>query len=121
MVIYGLAGIGIAVFVTALFGLLGTTAAGMLALGFFFSFIIIPSQTLLQQETPPAMLGRVMSSLMSLLAAAQVVAMVIAGPTAEVAGIRNLYFGSAVMLVGIGVIGFWKLRAPAQSAAPLNR
>jgi MFS transporter, DHA3 family, macrolide efflux protein len=121
MVIYGLAGIGIAVFVTALFGLLGTTAAGMLALGFFFSFIIIPSQTLLQQETPPEMLGRVMSSLMSLLAAAQVVAMVIAGPTAEVAGIRNLYFGSAVMLVGIGVIGFWKLRAPAQSAAPLNR
>jgi hypothetical protein len=34
--------------------------------------------------------GRVMSSLMSLLAGAQVVAMVIAGPTAEVAGIRNV-------------------------------
>jgi hypothetical protein len=115
-IVGGLGGVGLSVFVTAFFGLVGTTAAGMLALGFFFSFIMIPSQTLLQQETPPDMLGRVSSSLMSLLAFAQVIAMMGAGPVAQSAGIRNLFFGSAVMLVGIGVIGLWSLRGGKQQA-----
>ena len=46
--------------------------SGMLGLGFGAAFIMVPSQTLLQQETPHALLGRVMSSLMSLLAMSQV-------------------------------------------------
>jgi hypothetical protein len=72
----------------------------------------VTSQTLLQQETPPEMLGRVISSLMSLLAVAQVLAMLFAGPVAQAAGIRNLYFGSAVMLMGIAAIGYAWLRRP---------
>jgi len=119
IVVYGLTGMGGAVFITALFGRVSSTAAGMLALGFFAAFVMITSQTLLQQETPPEMLGRVSSSLMSLLAGAQVVSMVGAGPVAQVAGMRNLFFGSAAMLVSIGLIGLWKLRPPrpAQEAA----
>jgi hypothetical protein len=69
MVMYGLAGMGAAVFVTALFGRIWSTAAGMLGLGF------LTSQTLMQQETPQEMLGRVSSSLMSLMAISQVMAM----------------------------------------------
>ena len=46
---------------------------------------------------------------MSLMAFSQVTAMIVAGPVAEKAGIRNLYFGSAVMLMAIGAIGFGKL------------
>ena len=42
---------------------------------------------------------------MSLLAFSQVIAMFMAGPVAEHAGIRNLYFGSAAMLLCIGAIG----------------
>ena len=116
MVIYGLAGMGGAVFITALFGHVITTAIGMLALGFFAAFIMIPAQTLMQQETPPEMLGRVSSCLMSLLGFSQALAMLGAGPVAQTAGIRNLFFGSAVMLAGIGIIGLWKLRTPAPSA-----
>jgi MFS family permease len=117
LVVYGLAGMGVAVFATALFGRVGTTAAGMLCLGFFAAFLMITSQTLLQQETPPEMLGRVSSSMMSLLASAQVIALLGAGPVAQSAGIRNLFFGSAVMLLGIGAIGNWKLRAPSAGTA----
>jgi len=112
MVIYGLAGMGLAVFITALFGHVSTTALGMLGLGFCAAFLMITCQTLLQQETPPALLGRVSSSLMSLLAFAQVLALLGAGPVAQTAGIRNLFFGSAAMLATIGMIGLWKLRAP---------
>jgi len=112
LVIYGLGGMGIAVLVTAVFGTVPTTAIGMLALGFFAAFIMITAQTLIQQETPGPMLGRVSSSMMSLMAISQVIAMFVAGPVAQSAGIRNLYFGSAAMLVSIGVIGLARLRTP---------
>jgi MFS transporter, DHA3 family, macrolide efflux protein len=116
MVIYGLAGMGASVFVTALFGMVWSTAAGMLAIGFFAAFVFVTSQTLIQQETPQEVLGRVSSSLMSLMAISQVLAMVVAGPVAQQAGIRNLYFGSAAMLFGISVTGFLWLRKPVPSA-----
>jgi DHA3 family macrolide efflux protein-like MFS transporter len=106
LVILGLGGMGSGVLITALFGRVLTTALGMLAIGFFAAFIMIPAQTLLQQETPPDLLGRVSSSLMSLMASSQVIAMFIAGPVAEKAGIRNLYFGSAAMLAVIAGIGY---------------
>ena len=35
--------------------------------------------------------------------------MFVAGPVAEKIGITNLYYGSAAMLVGIGVVGYFKL------------
>ncbi len=117
LVIYGLSGMGIAVFITALFGRIVTTALGMLGLGFSAAFIMVPSQTLLQQETPHELLGRVSSSLMSLLAMSQVLAMFVAGPVAQRAGIPNLYFGSAAILVAIGIVGYTKLRMPKEPAA----
>jgi hypothetical protein len=46
---------------------------------------------------------------MSLMAGAQVISMFVAGPVAEKIGIPNLYYGSAAMLVGIGVVGYFKL------------
>jgi MFS family permease len=112
MVVCGLAGMGFAVLTTALFARVGTTAASMLGLGFGAAFIMIPSQTLLQQETPHQLLGRVSSSLMSLLACSQVLAMIVAGPVAQKAGIRNLYYGSAAMLAVISAAGFSRLRRP---------
>ena len=93
----------------------------MLGLGFFAAFIFVTSQTLMQQETPQEMLGRVTSSLMSLMAVSQVLAMFVAGPVAQKAGIRNLYFGSAVMLLAICLrrSALW-LRKPAVPAEALK-
>ena len=117
LVTYGLGGMGVGIFVTALFSRVSATAVGMLALGFFAAFIVVPSQTLLQQETPHELLGRVMSSLMSLLAMSQVLAMFVAGPVAQKAGIRNLYFASAAMLAAISAGGYARLRKPGKAAA----
>lgn len=110
LVIYGLSGMGFAVLVTALFGRVSTTAISMLTLGFSAAFIMIAASTLLQQETPPDLLGRVSASMMCIMAVAQVLAMFVAGPVAERAGIRNLYFGSAAMLVTIATVGLTTLR-----------
>jgi DHA3 family macrolide efflux protein-like MFS transporter len=115
LVIYGLGGMGVAVLITALFSKVATTALGMLGLGFGAAFVVVPSQTLLQQETPHTLLGRVMSSLMSLLAMSQVLAMFVAGPVAQQLGIRKLYFGSAALLGAIGAIGYAWLRKPKEN------
>jgi hypothetical protein len=50
-----------------------------------------------------------MSCLMSLVAGSQVISMFVAGPVAEKIGIPNLYYGSAAMLVGIGIVGYFRL------------
>jgi MFS transporter, DHA3 family, macrolide efflux protein len=111
IVLYGLTLMGVAVLVTALFGLIPTTALGMLLLGFGAAFIMVTSQTLIQQETPREMLGRVSSALMSMMAVSQAMAIFVAGPIAERVGLRNLYLGSAVILLGVGLVGRSKLRA----------
>ena len=90
---------------------------GMLGLGFGAAIIMVPSQTLLQEESPPGLLSRVSSSMISLLAISRVVAIFVA-VRAEQAGIRNLYMESAVMLVAIGGIGHSnKLRKPKPALA----
>jgi MFS family permease len=109
LLVYGLAGMGVAVLITAAFGTTGSTAVGMLGLGFCASPVFVTATTLIQQETPHELLGRVMSSMMSLVVGAQVASVLVAGPVAEKIGIPNLYYASAVLLAGIGVVGHFKL------------
>jgi len=112
---------GIFVLLTAAFGTMAGTAAGMLGLGLCASAIFITATTLIQHETPHELLGRVMSSLMSLVAGSQVISMFVAGPVAEKVGIPNLYYGSAALLGIIGVVGYLKIpkaeKANAATAA----
>jgi MFS family permease len=117
LVIYGLGGMGVAVFITAVFGTMASTAAGMLGLGFCAAAIFITATTLLQRETPHELLGRVMSCLMSLVAGSQVIAMLAAGPIAQKAGVPNLYYASAAMLIAIGIAGHFRLPASARGEA----
>ncbi len=117
LVVYGLSLMGVAVLITAAFGMIVSTGVGMLLMGFGAAFIMITAQTLIQQETPKELLGRVTSALMSLMAFSQVIAMFFAGPVAEKAGIRNLYFASAAMLLCIGLVGYSKLKGMAAAAA----
>jgi MFS family permease len=118
LVVYGLGGMGVAVLITPAFGTLGSTAAGMFGLGLSASAIFITATTLIQHETPHELLGRVMSSLMCLVATSQVLSMFVAGPVAEKIGIPNLYYASAAMLVGIGIVGYVKL--PKAEAAKVE-
>ena len=109
LVVYGLGGMAVAVLITAAFGTIESTAAGMLGLGLAASAIFVTATTLIQHETPHELLGRVMSSLMSLVAGSQVISMFVAGPVAEKIGIPKLYFASAALLAAIAAVGYFKL------------
>jgi MFS transporter, DHA3 family, macrolide efflux protein len=117
LVVYGLGIMGMAVLLVASWGVVVATATGMLVLGFGAAFVMISSQTLVQQETPKEMLGRVMSAFMSMSATSQAVAMFFAGPFAERAGIRTLYLASAAMLLCVALIGHSKLKGLGAAAA----
>lgn len=79
---------------------------GMFGMGFGVAFILLPSQTLVQEETPMPMMGRVSSSMMSVIMLSQVASMTFAGGVAEVAGVRKMCYASAVFLLVVTVIAF---------------
>lgn len=116
-VVAGLLGMGIAVVVMASIGNAVVAAVGAFGIGFGAIFIIVPTQTLMQQETPVELVGRVSSSFMSVLSVAQLLGLIISGSLAHKMGIRNLFFASAAMLVMFALFGFFRLPKSAQAAA----
>lgn len=118
LVVFGLLVAGCFIAFLAALGTVPTTFLGMLGLGFGVAFVFIPAQTLLQQVTPMAMLGRVSSSLISALAFTQVAALTLSGGLAQVIGIRNLYLGSAALLILLSVAGYRQLAAASNQPPP---
>lgn len=116
MVIEGLLCIGVSVVLLAAFGNIPMAAVGMFGVGVGAALIMIPSQTLIQAETPVEMVGRVSSSVWSLMSVAQVIGLVFSGSLAQQLGIVKLFYLSAAMLVVIAVIGFIRL----QTRTPQN-
>jgi MFS family permease len=111
VVLAGLLMIGLAILVTAIFKFAVVTALGMFGVGFGVAFIIAPSQALFQQETPITMVGRVSSSVMSVLTFAQVIGMLISGTVAQAIGIQNLFVASASLLGAVAVFGYFRLQS----------
>ncbi len=109
LVVFGLLGMGIAVFVMASVGHVVVAGLGAFGIGAGAVFIIVPTQTLIQQETPVELVGRVSSSTWSVLSIAQLIGLVFSGSMAQTLGIRNLFFASAAMLVLFAVFGYFRL------------
>jgi len=106
LVLIGIGAIGAGVAVLAV---TGTTAAALLIsffLGFGASGALVPAQTLIQEETPQALLGRVSSTSWAMLTVAQLVGVGLAGKVAEWIGIRSLYSAVGVALVLIAALSY---------------
>ncbi len=117
LVVAGLLGMGIGVVVMASIAHVAVAAVGAFGIGFGAIFIIVPTQTLMQQETPVELVGRVSSSFMSVLSVSQLVGLIISGSLAQTLGIKNLFFASAAMLVLFA--GFGYVRLPTQAKAAI--
>jgi DHA3 family macrolide efflux protein-like MFS transporter len=117
LVVAGLLGMGIAVVVMASIGHVAVAAIGAFGIGFGAIFIVIPTQTLMQQETPVELVGRVSSSFMSVLSVSQLLGLVISGSLAQSLGIRNLFLASAAMLVLFALLGYFRLPKQSPPAA----
>ena len=100
----------------AIFGNVPLTVIATIGMGFGVALVIISAQSLMQGSTPMEMLGRVTSSLMSVLALAQVAGLVLSGSIAQGIGIRNSYFANSALLALIAAAG-WRVVNRRQAAA----
>jgi MFS family permease len=91
--------------------------AADLIIGLAVAGIIVPATTMIQQETPPALMGRVGSTNMSVIFGAQILGLVLSGVLANQIGVRKVFAVCAVMLVVLIVVGkFFMEPKPAPTA-----
>ena len=105
LVYYGLGGIGVGTLLLALFPHLYATIPGLFIIGFSAAAIIVPAQTLIAQETPPAMMGRVGSTVMSAIFSAQILGLILSGVLTEHISVRGVFGLCTAMLVILTIIG----------------
>lgn len=115
VVLGGLLGLGLGAAFLGLFRNIPMAAASTLTMGFAIAFVLVPAQTLSQQETPHDMMGRVSSTFMSMISLAQALGLLLSGYLAEALGIRRLFVASALVLALMAVGGY--LVIPRERAA----
>lgn len=110
IVLGGLFALGVGAALLGAFQNTFMAALSTFTMGFAISFVLIPAQTMSQQETPPAMMGRVSSTFMSLIAVSQVLGLLLSGYLAQELGIRPLFLACAALLALISIAAFFFLR-----------
>jgi MFS family permease len=127
VVLAGLFSLGVGAAFLGAFHNVAMAAVSTFTMGFAIAFVWVPAQTMSQQETPHAMVGRVSSSFMSLISIAQVLGLLLSGYLAQKLGIRPLFMACAGVLALLSAVGYLMMRgrepmaaAPAMVAAASN-
>src|SRR4029077_2307488 len=119
VVLSGLFSLGIGAGLLGAFRNIPVAALSTFTMGFAIALVWVPAQTMSQQETPHAMVGRVSSSFMSLIAISQVLGLMLSGYLAQKLGIRPLFISSAGVLALLSAGGYLMMRGrPSAAAAP---
>jgi MFS family permease len=105
LVYIGLGGIGVGLCGLAFLPFYWAAVLSCLVIGLAVACIVVPATTLIQQETPPALMGRVGSTNMSLIFTAQILGLVLSGVVANSIGVQRVFACCAVMLVVFMAIG----------------
>ncbi len=110
VVLGGLLGLGLSAAMLGAIRLTAFAAISTFLMGFAISFVLIPAQTMSQQETPPPLMGRVSSTFMSLISLSQVLGLLLSGYLANVMGIRSLFLTSGGGLIVIAAAAYVAMR-----------
>jgi DHA3 family macrolide efflux protein-like MFS transporter len=116
LVYSGLCGIAVGLVILTVLPHIWSTLVGNFIIGFSVAGIIVPAQTLFQQATPPELLGRVGSTFMSIIFAAQISGLILSGLLTQYIGVRQVFALCAVMLVILIMVG--KLWMEPKKVAP---
>jgi MFS family permease len=117
LVLSGLAGIGLGALLLGAAPFVASALLGTFTLGFAFAGIIVPAQTLMQQETPHALMGRISSAFMSVVVFAQTLGLILSGVLAQVVGVRAVFFLCALLAWVLTAGGRLLLRSTPQPQA----
>jgi MFS transporter, DHA3 family, macrolide efflux protein len=98
LVYAGLGGIALGLCMLTLLTHIWSTMLGDLTIGFAVAGIVVPSNTMIQQETPHELMGRVGSTVMSLIFTAQICGLILSGLLANRIGVRHVFGLCAIFL-----------------------
>jgi MFS family permease len=101
----GLGGIAVGLCVLAGLPFAWATILGNLVIGVAVAGIVVPANTMIQQETPATLMGRVGSSVMSFVFTAQLLGLVLSGILADHIGVRQVFALCALVLVVLAAAG----------------
>ena len=73
----------------------------VIAIGFGFVAIIVPSQTFLQESTPAELRGRVFGNFSFLVIIASVLPVIFSGSIVEIFGIKTLLLILSIVILGV--------------------
>jgi DHA3 family macrolide efflux protein-like MFS transporter len=110
VVLYGLLGLGMATAVLGVSRYAWLAAVSTFLMGVAVALVLVPAQTMSQQETPPEMVGRVSSTFMSMISVAQILGLLLSGSLAERLGSRHLFLSCAAVLAVLAAGGWAWLR-----------
>ncbi len=118
LVYFGLGGMAVGTFVLAAVPHLAATIPALILIGFAAGGIIVPSQTMIQEETPQNMLGRVGSTVMSFVFSAQIAGLLLSGVLAQHTSVRGVFLLSGILLAVLILAGkLWMEPKPHQPVA----
>jgi len=119
LVYSGLGGIGVGLCLLAGLPHLWAAIVANLTIGLAVGCIVVPATTLMQQETPPALMGRVGSTMMSVVFGAQILGLILSGQMANRLGVRLVFEYCAILLVILIAVGkLFMEPKPAQPSQP---
>jgi len=113
LVLAGLGGVGVGVLLLGAIPYAGAAMAATFTIGFAFGAIMVPAQTLLQRDTPHDLLGRVSSTMTSVVFLAQILGLVLSGVLAEAIGVRAVFLLCAGLAAALAAGGRFLLDEPA--------
>jgi MFS transporter, DHA3 family, macrolide efflux protein len=116
LVLLGLVGVGVSALLLGLFPEVPVALFATFAMGLAVSAVIVPAQTLLQQETPEALIGRVSSTSSSIVFFGQVLGLGLSGVLASVFGVRLVFLLSAGLAGGLVAAGRLFMHAKATTS-----
>jgi len=105
LVYAGLLGIALGLVLLTSIAFIWSTLVGDFFIGCAVACIIIPAQTLMQQETPPELMGRVGSTFMSCIFTAQILGLLLSGELSRFISVRAVFALCAAMLVVLTLAG----------------
>lgn len=109
LVLGGLGGIGVGALILGALPFVSATMVATFTLGFTFTGIIVPAQTLMQRETPHALMGRISSTVLSVVFFGQLLGLILSGVLAQVLGVRAVFFLCAALAWVLTGAGKWLL------------
>ena len=105
LVLSGLGGLAVGCALLAVLTFVWSTMLANLVIGVAVAAIVVPSTAMMQTETPPALMGRVGSAVMSLIFTAQILGLALSGTMADHIGVRHVFAVCAAALVLLIVAG----------------